>query len=148
MGSRTASGELTEIRETLRGVGLRATTARVAVLRVLRAAETPLSHAEVADQVESTGVNRATVFRNLTDLTEHRLARRLEVGGRVWRFEAVDDPSDEEGHSHYTCTVCGQVACVHDPVLEAATRRLAHSIGTVDEVLLKGVCQQCAPCES
>lgn len=140
---REAPTDLEEIRTALREVGLRATSARIAVLRILRAANAPLSHAEVADQLEPTGIDRATVFRNLTDLTEHQLARRSELGDHVWRFEAIDPDHVDDGHPHFVCSVCGTVSCVESTELEKTTRRVANKIGKVLEVLLRGVCRQC-----
>ena len=135
--------DLAVIREAIRETGLRATSARIAVLRILRAATAPLSHAEVADELESSGIDRATVFRNLTDLTEQGLARRSELGDHVWRFEAVDPNHADDGHPHFVCSVCGTVSCVESTELEKMTRRVANRIGKVVEVLLRGVCRQC-----
>lgn len=140
---RDTHDDLDEIRDAIRQTGLRATSARIAVLRILRAAAAPVSHAEVADELESTGIDRATVFRNLTDLTEHDLARRSELGDHVWRFEAVDPDHVDDGHPHFVCSVCGTVSCVESTELEKMTRRVANKVGKVVEVLLRGICRQC-----
>jgi Fur family transcriptional regulator, ferric uptake regulator len=137
--------ELEEMRELIRGAGLRATSARLAVLRVLRRAESPLSHAEIAEILAEQGIDKATIFRNLADLTECNLASRSELGDHVWRFEAVDPDHPDDGHPHFVCTTCGTVSCLADPELEKTTRRSARKLGRVVEVLLRGVCRECAP---
>ena len=75
------------LRERLRAAGLRSTGARVAVLRVLEGAAAPMSHAEVHERVTGEGFDRATIYRNLIDLTDAGLVSRSDVGDHVWRFE-------------------------------------------------------------
>lgn len=72
--------EVQEIRELLRTSGIRATPARIAVLQELRGADSPLTHADVAEKLVPLGFDKATVFRNLADLTEAELISRTELG--------------------------------------------------------------------
>ncbi len=76
------------VRQRIRGVGLRCTAARVAVMHHLETASGPLTHAEVAEALDELGFDRATIYRNLIELTEAKLAARVELGDHVWRFEA------------------------------------------------------------
>jgi Fur family ferric uptake transcriptional regulator len=62
------------LRASIRGAGLRATGARVAVLRALASASGPVSHADVCAAIGSSDFDRATVYRNLVDLTRANLA--------------------------------------------------------------------------
>ena len=89
-----ANGQgIEEIRQQIRKAGIRATPARIATLQLLRAATPPLTHADLSDRIVPLGFDKATVFRNLSHLTEVGLAYRTEPGDHVWRFEAVD-PDD------------------------------------------------------
>ncbi|MEM6962252.1 MAG: transcriptional repressor, partial [Myxococcota bacterium] len=90
---------VTELRTTLREHGLRATAARLAVLKCLANAEGPLSHSEVCSLLSDHGFDRATVYRNLVDLTERRILHRDDVGDHVWRFRFVS-PSGSRPGSH------------------------------------------------
>ena len=113
---------LSRLKERLREAGLRATAPRIAVLRSLDAAGRPLSHAELQVSLESDGPwDRATLYRNLADLTEVGLLRRLDLGDHVWRFEAraQAEPTDHhpEGHPHFVCTSCGDVQCLDEVAL-------------------------------
>jgi Fe2+ or Zn2+ uptake regulation protein len=76
-----------EIRERVRAAGLRVTAPRVAVIQQLQTAQAPITHAELATALASQGWDRATIYRNLTDLTEAKLLQRTDVGDHVWRFE-------------------------------------------------------------
>lgn len=128
----------------LRQAGLRATPARVAVLQALLQASAPLSHAEVGELLESSLWDRATLYRNLTDLAKAGLARRVDLGDHIWRFEATRPGHTATAHPHFVCTSCGAVACVAGAQLvlgpEAATSpMLAQQL----EVQLKGLCDSC-----
>jgi Fur family ferric uptake transcriptional regulator len=142
------------VRDRIRGAGLRCTPARVAVLHHLETAPGPLTHAEVSDSLHHLGFDRATIYRNLTELTEAGLAFRVELGDHVWRFEAKRAGGGHKGddHPHFVCTTCGEVSCLDDVEVaitprpgagKRAKRETSGRIGSVTEVLLKGRCEQC-----
>jgi Fur family transcriptional regulator, ferric uptake regulator len=136
----------TDLRALIREKGLRATPARIAVCEALQQAPGPLTHAEVAKLLDDRGTDQTTVFRNLSDLTEVGLVRRLEVGDHLYRFEWSGSPGTESGHAHFVCVECGEVTCLHDMSAESATpvqRAAKRGIGTVTEVLYKGHCTDC-----
>src|SRR6185437_15866418 len=115
---------LDELRALVRTKGLRATPSRLAVLELLRSTDAPMSHGDVADRLASQAWDRATIYRNLTDLAEAGLVRRTDVGDHVWRFEALSDEHERESHPHFVCTECGTVECL--PGIELAVRAMRH----------------------
>lgn len=137
----------TALREALHDAGLRATSARIAVLGALRTANVPLSHAEVADLVDDAGCDRATVFRNLVALADAGLARRTDHGDRTWRFEAADGAQEhhETPHPHFLCVECGAVMCVDGIEIKVPKNaRLPRAVrASAVEVQLRGVCDSC-----
>lgn len=134
----------------LREAGLRCTAARMAVLDHLMRAAGPKTHAEVAEALADRGFDRATIYRNLTELTESKLVSRVELGDHVWRFEMKRGHAagkkaghkDAEDHPHFLCTTCGEVSCLDD-VSVAITPKKNSVIRSVTEVLLKGRCENC-----
>lgn len=112
--------------------GLRSTPARIAVLTILSKAKKPMSHGELADSLQTQEFDRATVFRNLRDLTETGLLSRIDLGDHTWRFEL------KATHPHFICTDCGDVACLSDSDIQVSTK-----LATISEVLLKGHCGEC-----
>jgi Fur family ferric uptake transcriptional regulator len=139
---------LVEIRTTIRKSGLRKTASRVAVLQHMQAAITPLSHAELFDALEDKGFDRATIYRNLTDLTEAGLLLRTDVGDHVWRFEVRREGQrgHQLEHPHFMCTDCGEVSC-----LPGASVRISPTSGMPRavnarsvQVQFKGRCDRCA----
>lgn len=136
--------EVQEIRQLLRSAGLRSTPARIAVMQELRAASAPLTHSDIAEELVPLGFDKATVFRNLTDLTEAELIGRTELGDHVWRFE-IRDPDDPHAgqHPHFVCVECGSVSCLGDMEFTQASRRRSAEIGRITEILIKGHCTRC-----
>ncbi len=137
---------LDELRGAVRSKGLRATPSRLAVLELLRASDSPMSHGDVADRLgDRVGQawDRATIYRNLTDLAEARLVRRTDVGDHVWRFEAVREEHDT-AHPHFVCTDCGTVECL--PEIELVVRRAKAPRAVKQrqvEVHVRGLCDAC-----
>ncbi len=134
------------LREELRGLGLRATPSRVAVLRLLRAAARPLSHAEVVESLSESGYNQSTLYRNLNDLVSHGLARRTEIGDRVWRFELIDGAHPSREHPHFVCTLCGTVQCLLDAqlTLQGAVATGPRALQSQHlELQVRGLCDNC-----
>lgn len=134
------------LKQRLRDAGLRGTSARVSVLRSLIAAEAPLSHADVYEQVARLGFDRATTYRNLMDLSESGLARRTDHGDHVWRFELVDDDGHEaELHPHFLCNECGSVECLPESAIAVRGRKgVPRSLRKRDvEIQVRGVCDSC-----
>jgi Fur family transcriptional regulator, ferric uptake regulator len=141
---------LDELRTAVRGKGLRATPSRLAVLELLRSSDTPMSHGDVADRLANQAWDRATIYRNLTDLAEVGLLRRTDVGDHVWRFEAVSGEHTAGAHPHFVCTECGTVECL--PEIELSIRRAPTASRTKPpravkqrqvEVHVRGLCDAC-----
>ncbi len=131
------------LRALLRGVGLRVTPARVAVLGLLRRSARPLSHAEVTEALSDGIWDRATLYRNLIDMVDAGLARRSDVD-HIWRFEAQSD--EDHGHPHFVCTECGTVECIDDVDLNVRRpKEVPRSVRNQQvEIQLRGTCDQCA----
>lgn len=136
--------EVFRIRELLHKAGIRATPARIAVLQELRQSSSPLTHADLAEKLVPLGFDKATVFRNLADLTDAELIFRTELGDHVWRFEAFDpERPGAEKHPHFVCVECGSVSCLGDMEFTSTSKRRATSIGRITEILIKGHCSTC-----
>ncbi|HKU36809.1 MAG TPA: transcriptional repressor [Polyangiales bacterium] len=131
----------------IRGVGLRVTQPRIAVLRVLTKAERPISHADVIDALDGQGFDRVTLYRNLNDLAEAGIVARTDVGDRVWRFELRSETETHAGnHPHFTCTDCGSVSCLPESAVRlASSARLPKAVRQQSvQVSLRGLCDRCS----
>ncbi len=162
--SHATNRTLDNVKTRIRAAGLRCTTARVAVLEHLDTATGPRTHAEVSEALDDRGFDRATIYRNLIELTDKKLVSRVELGDHVWRFEIKrhGHARDAQGeHPHFLCTTCGEISCLDDvrvaitphPRTRSAAGTAAKKpragtprgggIYSVTEVLLKGRCGDC-----
>lgn len=134
--------------DRLAGAGLRRGGARSAVIEVLEAQSCAVSAFELEDLLRrresGRGASRASIYRVLDELVEHRLATRVDLGQGIVRFE----PLREDGHHHHhlVCDDCGDVAPFHDDDLERAIDRAAERVAldvAEHEITLRGRCAQC-----
>jgi Fur family ferric uptake transcriptional regulator len=133
-----------ELRQVIREAGLRATPARVATLELLLRAAAPLTHADVAEHLAERGIDKATAYRNLNDMTDAGLLRRTELGDHVWRFEPIGEGEHEHAaHPHFVCVDCGSVSCLNEIKLTRKSLTASRQIGEVTEILLRGHCKDC-----
>lgn len=136
-----------DLRTRIRGKGLRSTPARLAVLQTLEQRTTPVTHADLANELVPQGFDKATVYRNLIDLTDAGILSRSELGDHVWRFELRREADEHSGeHPHFLCLDCGEVSCLSDVNIRISPRpgKKSVGLGRVTEVLLKGHCDRCS----
>ena len=135
---------LEDIREALRTSGLRVTASRIGVLRLLAAANRPLSHQDVVDALAEHPWNRSTLYRNLLDLVDTGLAFRAVFGG-VARFELAGRANSCMEHPHFVCTACGEVNHLEGVRLRIEGDALPRAVLEGHyEVQLRGRCDDCA----
>ncbi len=135
-------------RHRLREVGLRITTVRLDVLRVLDEAESPLNAQEVHGALPEGAADRVTVYRTLHSFEEKQIVHRIDAGDRVWRFSLARLGAHD--HPHLVCDECGAVECLDDAQVHVefpgclrgstmARRRIREQ-----DAVLHGRCARCA----
>jgi Fur family transcriptional regulator, ferric uptake regulator len=136
---------ITKFKTLIRKTGLRSTPPRIAVLQALSKIATPLSHGDLIDKLAPQGLDRATIFRNLSDLTEAGLLSRIDVGDHTWRFELKNQENKNTAHPHFVCTDCGDVSCLPTANVQVSHYPSAgnNKVGNISEILLKGHCEDC-----
>jgi Fur family ferric uptake transcriptional regulator len=135
---------LVDIEGRLRDAGLRVTSPRVAVLRVLAQSGDHPRVDQVIERVRESGVSISTqaAYDVCEALHGAALARRIELAGGPTRYEArVGD-----NHHHLVCRACGltvDVDCAHGdaPCLEPA-EELGFAVDEA-EVTFWGLCPAC-----
>lgn len=134
------------MRQRIRDAGLRATPGRVATFQALVTARAPLRHADVCEVLAPLGLDRATIYRNLIDLTDAGLLARSDLGDHAWRFELSYPDHHDAEHPHFVCVDCGDVSCLPGVALTVtAEEGTPRSVGEKRvEVQLRGLCDQCA----
>ncbi len=94
---------------SLRKAGLRVTRPRLLVLQALMRQDAPVTHGDVASALRTSGLDRATVFRNLRDLCKATLVLRSDLGDRTWRYE-LSTQRHKRTHPTFACTRCGALS--------------------------------------
>jgi Fur family transcriptional regulator, ferric uptake regulator len=133
-------------RATLERDGYRLSAPRSAVVETLADLGCSVTAREIADRLRERGddVGVASIYRTLDLLDRLRLARRVDSGEGVARYEPID-PSGEH-HHHLVCGRCGEVRAFEDTELERAIERLSNRVDyAVDahDVTLRGECPAC-----
>ncbi|WSY62300.1 transcriptional repressor [Nocardia sp. NBC_00881] len=133
-----------EFQQMLRGVSLRVTRPRVAVLSAVHdhphADTDSIIRAVRSDLPE---VSHQTVYDSLNALTATGLVRRIQPSGSVARYESrVGD-----NHHHVVCRACGVIADVDCAVGGTPCLTASDDHGfSIDEaeVIYWGLCPDCA----
>ncbi|MFI6504039.1 Fur family transcriptional regulator [Nonomuraea typhae] len=130
--------------EELRGVGLRVTAARVALLETVRVGDHLGVEALAAGVRERVGhISLQAVYEALHALTAAGLVRRIEPPGSPALYEGrVGD-----NHHHLVCRTCGAVADVDCAVGHAPCLTASNDHGfAIDEaeVIYWGLCPDCS----
>jgi Fe2+ or Zn2+ uptake regulation protein len=130
--------------EELRGVGLRVTAARVALLEAVRDGDHLGVDALASGVRDRVGhISRQAVYEALHALTEAGLIRRIEPAGSPTRYEGrIGD-----NHHHVVCRSCGVVADVDCAIGEAPCLTASDDQGfSIDEadVIYWGLCPDCS----
>ena len=132
------------IAEELRGVGLRVTAARVALLETVRSGDHLDAEAIAAGVRDRVGhVSLQAVYEALHALAAAGLIRRIEPAGSPTRYEG----RVMDNHHHVVCRSCGVVADVDCATGEAPCLTASDDHGfSIDEaeVVYWGLCPDCS----
>ena len=104
---------LEEARSLLKARKLRSTAPRLAVLQAISAQTRPISHSQLLKRLPLGEFDGATVYRNLTRLSEQGLLRIVSRAGGMARYELT--PGQEaaaHSHPHFVCSECDTVSCL------------------------------------
>jgi Fe2+ or Zn2+ uptake regulation protein len=133
-----------ELSELLRRRGLRATSQRLVMHRLLRDRPRHLTAEELlADASERLpGVSLPTVYSTLELFEELGIVRRVKDGGGTLLWD-----TRTEEHHHLVCRRCGRVEDLDTPLDLERVRRSAERTGFEPdraEVVVSGLCASCA----
>jgi Fe2+ or Zn2+ uptake regulation protein len=133
-----------ELAALLRERGLRATSQRVVMHRLLRDSNRHVSAEELLSETSEKlpGVSLPTVYATLELFEELGVVRRVNGGGGTLLWDTRPDV-----HHHMICRNCGRIEDMETPLdLDKARRSAARAGFQPDraEVVVTGLCAQCA----
>jgi len=111
-----------DCREELKSLSLRATPARLGILKLLEASEKPLDVAAMAQYLEKNKIETdpATVFRIVNILTQKGLIRPIQFNEGKARYDAAI----KGDHHHLVCESCGKVESVSDSFMAEVEKKI------------------------
>ncbi len=133
-----------ELTDLLRERGLRATSQRVVMHRLLRDRNRHLSAEELLSEASEQlpGVSLPTVYATLELFEQLGIVRRVNGGGGTLLWDTRANT-----HHHMICRNCGRIEDMDTPLdLERARRSAARAGFQPDraEVVVSGLCATCA----
>lgn len=131
-------------RVALRERGLRVTPNRLRAFRVLARHSEALTTPQLVSMLADEGLNPATVYRMMQQLTQAGLVHAVMVGHEHIGYE-LQSPYRAH-HDHFICESCGRTFDLAECGLEEAVVRLAERNGfqvTAHHAELHGLCPDC-----
>ena len=135
---------LDDARTLLKAHGLRATTPRLSVLQTLAAQTGPISHSQLLRQLPEGHFDSATVYRNLTRLSEQGILSVVSRAGGMARYALASKSTQPHRHAHFVCTDCDTVSCLPEDALPVVPISGPWSVAVATATLqLQGLCPDC-----
>lgn len=133
-----------DCKDELRTLSLKATPARLAVLRLLEQVGKPLDVAAIIAYLDEHNIRAdpVTVFRIINVFTKLGLTRQVQLNEGKFRYEL----SSKADHHHFICENCGAIEDISDcgvDTLEEEIRQRKHFIVKNHSLEFFGVCKQC-----
>ncbi len=122
------------------------TAQREAILEELRGVTTHPTADELyaALRVRMPKISLGTVYRNLEQLSQAGLVRKLDIAGKQRRFDGDISP-----HHHLRCRICGRVRDISQELLNKVDRLLREAMPDLGcdsfSLELSGFCSECKP---
>lgn len=134
----------TQIREMLKAVKLYCTRHRVTILKVLLKASKPLSHDQIALRCGKKHFDKVTIYRTLESLVKVGLVHKAFMDKRASHYELAHNCTENQCHPHFTCSNCGNTHCLMEILLPMAASPHKDFVIHRQQVLLEGLCPECA----
>lgn len=106
-----------DCKEELNELNLRATPARVFLMKLLENSEEPLDTQEMIDYLNRKNIKTdpATVFRIVNIFTKKGITKKLQLKEGKFRYEL----SSRNDHHHLICENCGNIEDISDCNIES-----------------------------
>ena len=131
--------------ELLRDHGLRVTSLRLDMLRILRGSERALTHQELEAKL-TVSADRVSIFRSLNAFEEAGLVHRVLDARGTSCFAPCGDSCrhghHDDAHAHFRCDGCGHVYCLQTVELPKVPLPKGFKFKS-GHLELEGTCRSC-----
>ena len=133
-----------DCKNELNDVELRATPARLALLKLLEQTDKPVDVQTMIDYLGEREIKAdpATVFRIVNMFTEKGLTKQIQLQEGKFRYEL----SAKEDHHHLVCTKCGDIQDISDCNISALESDILKKKGfqvSSHSLEFFGICSSC-----
>lgn len=131
-------------RQCLRSQGLRCTSDRLSLFRVLIRAGQPLSRLALVGALQADGIHATTVYRTVEQFTQLGWMQPVMLSDATPGYEL--QPPFVVHHHHFICTRCGTVTDLPADRVDAVLEGMAAELPGVvhqHQVDLYGTCRKC-----
>jgi Fur family transcriptional regulator, ferric uptake regulator len=133
-----------DCKKELNEADLRATPARIAVMRLLEKTETPVDIAMIQQYLAQKQIETdpATVFRIINMFTQKGLVKQISFNEGKFRYELANKPE----HHHLVCNTCGNIESFSDcaiPALEKDIKNKKKFLVQSHSLEFYGLCKVC-----
>ena len=128
----------------LNDVALRATPARLALMKLFEGSDQPIDVQTMIEYLEKKDIatDPATVFRIINMFTEKGLTKQIQLQEGKFRYELAS----KADHHHLVCTRCGNIQDMSDcniDVLESHIEKKKNFKVTSHSLEFFGICADC-----
>ncbi len=116
------------IEDLVKDKNIKLTTARVALLEVLKKANKPLSYEDIKNSIS---MDKATFYRNISKFEEEGILNAFESNDKKRYFELKQKP-----HAHFVCLLCNKVECINELQIDLTGYE-------INNVIINGKCKTC-----
>jgi Fur family ferric uptake transcriptional regulator len=134
-------------KELLTNNGLNRTKMKVSILVELSRAKTPLSAAEIHQELGDESCNKSTVFRTINQFKDKGLVREINLGEDFNRYEIINPDHEHSHHHHHVrCRECGDIKLIEKCDLSPFEKMISKLGYKEMEHYLEftGICSKCA----
>ena len=133
-----------DCREELRDVSLKATPARIAILKLLETLDKPIDVAAITKHLQSKriDVDQTTVFRIINVFTQQGLTKQILLNQGETHYELAS----RDDHHHLICERCGKIEDISDcaiPELEKDIKQKKNFLVKRHSLEFYGICSDC-----
>jgi Fur family ferric uptake transcriptional regulator len=130
--------------DILSKAGLKKTTIRVALLKLLLQTKNPLTQQEISNSLFDIDFNYVSIYRSLDAFLKAGIVHKVETGDRNRRFAVCSCGSSSHCHPHFICRSCGRVECLSGLKIPELAGLKPGYIAEEQEIYIRGLCARCS----
>jgi Fe2+ or Zn2+ uptake regulation protein len=109
-------------KDELQGVSLKATPARIAVMKFLESVDQPVDVGRILSYLKQKNIDAdpATIFRMMNDFLQKGITKEVQLEKGKARYELAS----KGDHHHLVCQSCGKIEAVEDNFIPEMEKEL------------------------